>query len=86
MSKEVCALASWEVDEFTKNSRLPDCGQHKHVKIAEAKDMTAGSGLYTRKVAEWVGPGERRIAMLTKFDYRPRTTATGHVVYNRIEC
>lgn len=96
MSTRVCVLASWEVD-----GRLPDCRNHHHIKIAEAREMTSGLGTYRRTlvgrtafgapvcwllpVAEWVGPGERRIAMLTDFDYKPKRTKTGHVVFNRVE-
>ena len=85
MSTRVCVLASWEVDGLIESRRLPDCQHHHHIKITEASEMVNGSGLYARAVAEWVGPGERRIAMLTDFDYKPKHTGTGHVVFNRVE-
>ena len=84
MSARVCVLASWEIDDFA-NREFPDCRKHKHIKLAEAREMTSGSGFYTRPVAEWVGHGERRIAMIDDCAYRPHKTETGHVVLNRLE-
>ena len=61
MSKHVCVLAPWEVDELVEKGQTPHCSKHRHVRVSEAEDMTRKhSRLYHKAIAEWVGNDGQR--------------------------
>jgi hypothetical protein len=87
MSKHVCVLAPWEVEELLEERHVPNCSKHKHVKVSDAREMTCTvrSGRYHWPIAEWVGKGRRYIRMLTEHVLVCRKTASGHAVLNLVE-
>ena len=69
--------------EYATDYRL-DCRNHKHIPHAKAVEMVSGAGGYkhfdvrlqeyvNQPVAEWVGPGERRITALRQQTVRVRS-------------
>jgi hypothetical protein len=85
MSKSVCVLAPWEVDDLLQHQILPVCSQHKHIRESEAEKLTASrKDEYNNACAEWIGKGKRRIRILTQLEWKLRKTSTGHIVYNLV--
>lgn len=60
-------------------------GTHRRPTTLIRETAPGALACWLQPVAEWVGRGERRITMITGFDYTPKKTAHGHVVLNRIE-
>lgn len=86
MSKHVCVLAAWEVEELLERSQTPHCAHHKHIKVAEAEELTGEvPGELFRPAAQWIGKDRRRIKMLTERIWITRKTASGHQVRNLVE-
>jgi hypothetical protein len=68
MSKHVCVLAPWEVDEMVEKGQIPNCSKHRHVKVSDAEEMTRKNGrLYYKPIAEWVGDEAHQGVCGTRF-------------------
>lgn len=88
MSKHVCVLSPWEVDELVEKGQTPNCSKHRHVRASEAEEMTREKGLlYHKPIAEWVGNDRRRIRMFVEHRWVRRSTdgGDGPVVWNLVE-